>query len=98
MKKLTKELKEKLLDDLEGYARLFSIAVAPIYAQLDWRWQEKDVPGVKEIENHILQQISTLRSKDSLYLSCGGLTVRFENEENKWAATISFVFDTTVYE
>ena len=101
MGKLSKELRNKLLDRLMFKAMGFAVLVAPFYAQLGWTWENKQTtPTTADIEDAIREGlIDYMREKDSLNIETGGLRLKFEgDDDNGWEASLEFVFDITVYE
>ncbi len=101
MEKISKKLRESLLDDLLSRSTLFATAIAPVYRALGWTWggSESDkTPTVDEIESHVEETIQSLKDGDYEYSESGGLKIELVYEDEMWQANLMFKFETTAYE
>ena len=101
MRTLSKELRNKMLDRLNCKAGGFAYLVAPLYAQLGWKWHKKTMPLTSaDIEDAIRKDLlHPMREGDSMAMETGGLRVEFEgDDDNGWEVSLKFIYDITVYE
>lgn len=100
MRKLTSKIRNKLLDELNYRAEGFAHLVTPLYVRLGWTWDNKRTPPTAaDIGDAIRNDlINPMRKGDSMAMETGGLRVEFEGDDDRWEASLKFIYDITVYE
>lgn len=77
----------------------FAKKIQPIYELLEWEWvgAEDGIPSVEEIYEETKRLIEDL-DIDSDYISCGGITIRKEYDEDQCVGLqIAMEIEDTIY-
>jgi len=89
----------RLLDRLRTHGPGFAKLVAPLYAQLGWRWGDclgSGVPSELDIADHVEKLIQGMKGESALVVESGGVAVEIEHD-GIWMAKLKFVFETEAY-
>lgn len=93
---MNKEKKQELFD-LKEKAHNFAKILAPLYKIRLWKWGS-EIPDAEKIENHICRLIDDLVRRNTDFVSCGGIIIRYNSHFKLWELLFQIYFDAIDFE